>query len=151
MQSFIREVDEHGLIGPQHPDANLPSDQDIDALIADQPDCAPPGLYIEFMKEQRYFSGPFDFPVDTSYAMGLKSRETAEDLREHYPEFELSGKFFFSEHEGYIVWYFKPSDPGVYRFGEDTEEEIAVSDSFADFLCTQLRLSLKIKKDLRMG
>ncbi|WP_344103037.1 SMI1/KNR4 family protein [Nocardiopsis rhodophaea] len=101
-----------------------------------------PSSYIEYLERMEHFRGPYFVPVAMSWAVQEDASETAEDLSREYPDFTTSSKFFFSEHQGYIVWYFKKNDPGVYRFGEDTEREELLASSFEEFLNKMLNYAV---------
>ncbi|WP_141922209.1 hypothetical protein [Haloactinospora alba] len=108
------------------------STDDINNLPFRKGEIHPPYSYIYFLKSRMEFSGPVDFPIDISYLACINSSETAHELTFEC-DFSVREKFFFSEHQGYIVWFFK-EDGAVYRFGEDTEREEKLYSSFEEFL-----------------
>ncbi|GAA2003271.1 hypothetical protein GCM10009799_33010 [Nocardiopsis rhodophaea] len=112
-------------------------------------ECPPPGMYLDYLEEVSKFDGPSYFPVILSLGAHEDANETAQELSQDYPEFTTSDKFFFSEHQGYIVWYFKKTDPAVYRFGEDTEIEERIANSFEEFIEDMIEYAVRHRERMQ--
>lgn len=123
------------------------SEEEIARTLAEQPDARPPEVFLDYLRSVgRTTVRHIDVHVS---CLGCRyGIEAARDLVETDPDLSLPGKFFIAEHDGYVLWYFGESRPGVHRWIEG-RGETPLADTFEEFLEQLFRSALANREAAR--
>ncbi|MCC3318094.1 SMI1/KNR4 family protein [Nocardia africana] len=102
-----------------------------------------PGEYHAFLEHMGKKAGTLFRGTDLFFPQMLDSRDAAVDISGE--GLSLDDRFFFGDHQGYKVYFFKLGSEAVYTYQEGDPEETKLADGFIAFL----RQSWNVQRKLR--
>lgn len=111
-----------------------------------------PDDYVSFLKKMGHRAGRLFQGKVLYFPAMMESPEVADYLAaDPRQSLTLDNRFFFGDHQGYIVYFFQKDDPAVYSYQEGHPEDPAhrVADSFAEWAWRYFEWSLELHAENR--